>query len=185
MVFGNFCFRLGISIFLYVVAVNNYSEKCTLAITFFVNNGAWSLGCNLVFWPFAEPCSPYCRVWNKGKDDIFVKTKALLDMVSSPWKMFLSIWCPWVGYIGVSKAWTDRSTIGGQGFIRKLKQSAVRKLKPQKPGPEMQDKQNDPEISRNYKDNLYATRRLSFFIKRYFLRIVLARVIIFFCFFNK
>ena len=80
------------------------------------------------------------RAHMKGKDDILVKTKPLLEMVNRPWGKFLSsdVQVPEIELFRKHER-TGRP-LGEDFFIKKMESLLDRRLKPQKPGPKKKDK---------------------------------------------
>jgi putative transposase len=76
----------------------------------------------------------------KGKDDILVKTKPLLEMVNSPWEKFLAFDVQELEMALFRKHERTGRPLGEDSFIEKLELLLDRKLKPQKPGPKKKDK---------------------------------------------
>ncbi len=80
----------------------------------------------------------------KGKDDVLVKTKPLLEMVNKPWNTFLAsdVANPEIELFRKHER-TGRS-LGADSFIGKIELLLDRKLKPQKPGPKKKDGRTVP-----------------------------------------
>jgi len=76
----------------------------------------------------------------KGKDDILVKTKPLLEMVNILWEKFLSIDAQEPEIELFRKHERTGRPLGEGPFIKKMEFLLNRKLKPQKPGPKKKDK---------------------------------------------
>ena len=76
----------------------------------------------------------------KGKDDILVKTKPLLEMVNKPWEDFLAIDAQEPEIALFRKHERTGRPLGVDSFIGTMELLLGRKLKPQKPGPKKKDK---------------------------------------------
>ena len=76
----------------------------------------------------------------KGKDDILVKTKPLLEMVNKPWENFLTFDVQEPEIELFRKHERTGRPLGVDSFIKKIELLLDRKLKPQKPGPKKKDK---------------------------------------------
>jgi len=76
----------------------------------------------------------------KGKDDILVKTKPLLEMVNKPWENFLTFDVQEPEIELFRKHERTGRPLGVDSFIEKMELLLDRKLKPQKPGPKKKDK---------------------------------------------
>ncbi len=76
----------------------------------------------------------------KGKDDILVKTKPLLEMVNSPWRHFLAFDVHEPEMELFRKHERTGRPLGEDSFIERLELLLDRKLKPQKPGRKKKDK---------------------------------------------
>ena len=80
------------------------------------------------------------RAHMKGKDDILVKTRPLLEIVSRPWGKFLSSDVQEPEIELFRKHERTGRPLGEDPFIKKMESLLDRKLKPQKPGPKKKDK---------------------------------------------
>ena len=76
----------------------------------------------------------------KGEDDILVKTKPLLEMVSSSWQRFLSDDAKNHEIEILKKHERTGRPLGEDGFVEVLEALLDRKLKCQNPGPKKKDK---------------------------------------------
>jgi putative transposase len=76
----------------------------------------------------------------KGKDDILVKTKPLLEIVNKPWKDFLAVDVHKPEIELFRKHERTGRPLGVDSFIGKMESLLDRRLKPQKPGPKKKDK---------------------------------------------
>ncbi len=79
----------------------------------------------------------------KGKDDILVKTKPLLELANKPWKDFLTVDSIDVHEPEMELFRKHERTgrpLGEDLFIGKIESLLDRRLKPQKPGPKKKDK---------------------------------------------
>jgi putative transposase len=76
----------------------------------------------------------------KGKDDILVKTKPLLEVVNTPWSNFLAVDVQPPEIELFRKHERTGRLLGSDCFIEKMELLLDRKLKPQKPGPKTKDK---------------------------------------------
>ena len=86
-------------------------------------------------WPWSS-----ARSHIKGKDDILVKTKPLLNMVNKPWEIFLTTDAQEQEIELFRKHERTGRPIGDDSFIETLELLLGRNLKPQKPGPKTRDK---------------------------------------------
>ncbi|ACN16401.1 transposase family protein [Desulforapulum autotrophicum HRM2] len=71
----------------------------------------------------------------KGKDDILVMTKPLLEIVKTPWEVFLSLDVEKSQIELFQKHERTGRPLGEDSFVIKMELLLDRKLKPQKPGP--------------------------------------------------
>ena len=76
----------------------------------------------------------------KGKDDILVKTQALLAMVNTSWKRFLAYDAKDAEMELFRKHERTGRPLGTDSFVKKIEFLLDRKLKPQKPGPKKKNK---------------------------------------------
>ena len=76
----------------------------------------------------------------KGKDDILVKTKPLLEIVKKNWNDFLKHDVQDAEIELFRQHERTGRPLGVDSFIEKLERLLGRKLKPQKPGPKGKDK---------------------------------------------
>ena len=76
----------------------------------------------------------------KGKDDLLVKTKPLLEIMSNPWEAFLSVDAQDPEIKLFRKHERTGRPLGTNSFIGTMELLLGRKLKPQKPGPRKKDK---------------------------------------------
>ena len=86
-------------------------------------------------WPWSS-----ARSHIKGKDDILVKTKPLLNMVNKPWERFLTTDAQDQEIELFRKHERTGRPIGDDSFIETLELLLDRNLKLQKPGPKKRDK---------------------------------------------
>jgi putative transposase len=75
----------------------------------------------------------------KGRDDVLVKVKTLLEMVSTSWKQFLSTGAREYEIDILKKHERTGRPLGEDGFVETLETLLNRKLKCQKPGPKKKD----------------------------------------------
>lgn len=76
----------------------------------------------------------------KGKDDILVQAKPLLDIVTKTWKKFLSFDLQDFEMALFRKHERTGRPLGEDSFIERMELLLDRQLKPQKPGPKKKDK---------------------------------------------
>ena len=76
----------------------------------------------------------------KRKDDILARTKPLLARVKLPWKKFLSVDAQESDMELFRKHERTGRPIGDDAFIERLERLLDRRLKPEKPGPRVEDK---------------------------------------------
>jgi putative transposase len=76
----------------------------------------------------------------KGKDDILVHTKPLLEMIRSPWRKFLSVDVQESEMTLFRKHERTGRPMGDDAFIERLERLLDRPLKLKKPGPKVIDK---------------------------------------------
>ncbi|MBW2559137.1 MAG: hypothetical protein JRD69_09965 [Deltaproteobacteria bacterium] len=76
----------------------------------------------------------------KGKDDIIVKTKPLLEIVNEPWEDFLSFDAQDQEIALFRKHERTGRPLGSDSFLGTMEHLLGRKLKPQRPGPKKKDK---------------------------------------------
>ena len=76
----------------------------------------------------------------RGKDDLLVKTKPLLEIVNKPWEDFLSVDAQEPEIELFRKHERTGRPLGADSFIGIMELLLGRKLKPQKPGPKKKDK---------------------------------------------
>ncbi|MBI9093025.1 MAG: hypothetical protein JEZ12_27745 [Desulfobacterium sp.] len=76
----------------------------------------------------------------KGRDDILVKTKPLLEIVNKPWDDFLASDVRKSQIELFRKHERTGRPLGDDSFVAKMELLLDRKLKPQKPGPKKKDK---------------------------------------------
>jgi len=84
-------------------------------------------------WSSAEPHM-------KGKDDLLVKTKPLLEIVNKPWEDFLSVDAQELEIALFRKHERTGRPLGTDSFIERMEHLLSRRLKPQKPGSKKEDK---------------------------------------------
>jgi putative transposase len=75
----------------------------------------------------------------KGKDDLLVRTKPLIEMVNSSWKKFLSVDARDSDMVLFRKHERTGRPIGTDAFIDRMERLLDRRLKPEKPGPKTKD----------------------------------------------
>ncbi len=85
-------------------------------------------------------CWSSVRAHMKGKYDILVKTKPLLEIVNQPWRKFLSSDVQEPEIELFRKHERTGRPLGEDFFIKKMESLLGRRLKPQKPGPKKKDK---------------------------------------------
>ncbi len=76
----------------------------------------------------------------KGKDDLLVKTKPLLEIVNKSWEDFLSVDAQEQEIAILRKHERTGRPLGSGSFIGTVEHLLGRRLKPQKPGPKKKDK---------------------------------------------
>ena len=76
----------------------------------------------------------------KGKDDLLVKTKPLLEIVNKSWEDFLSVNVQEQEIALFRKHEQTGRPLGTDSFIGRMEVLLDRRLKPQKPGPKKKDK---------------------------------------------
>ena len=82
----------------------------------------------------------YAKPHMKGKDDLLVKTKPLLEIINKPWEDFLVFDAQEAEIELFRKHERSGRPLGTGSFIETMEHLLGRRLKPQKPGPRKKDK---------------------------------------------